>query len=103
MRFVQRFRFDAVETEHVDLTITIPESVAKHLGDDPRRALLEPVLIEMVQKGKLSVAKAGSLLNLDRWESAEWWTSTGHGYPSFTEEQLKNQLDTLADLVPLKD
>ena len=87
----------------MDLTITIPEIVAKHLGDDPRRALLEPVLEEMVLAQTITIARAGEILGLDRWESAEWWTSLGHGYPNFTHEQLKDHLDTLTDLIPPKD
>ena len=85
------------------LTITLPESVAEHLGDDPRKALLEPVLIETVQQGKATATYAGSLLNLDRWESAEWWTREGYGYPAFTCKPLEKQSDRLADLITPKN
>ena len=78
----------------------IPEEVADYLGDNYERKLLEPVLEQMVLRQRLSVARAGEILGLDRWESAQRWTDRGHGYPNFSQEKLERELDALADLIP---
>ena len=75
------------------LQLDLPDEVLALLGDEPQREALEGVLLHLVQKQHLTVAKAGSLLGLDRREAVAWYTSHGYPYPNYSvDDFLKHDL-----------
>lgn len=75
-----------------DVELKIPEEVARVLGEDPDREALEALLLHLIRADRVSVAWAGRVLGLDRWESIEWYTSHGYHYPDLTPEELDEEL-----------
>ncbi len=65
------------------LELDLPPEVKDAYGDKLGRKVLEGLLLQMVQEGRLSVAKAGSLLDLDRLEAIRWYTSFGFHFPNY--------------------
>ena len=75
------------------LQLDLPDEVLTLLGDEPQQEALEGVLLHLVQRQQLTVAKAGSLLGLDRREAINWYTSHGYHYPNYSvEDFLKHDL-----------
>lgn len=74
------------------MELKIPEEVAAVMGEDPDREALEALLLQLIRSDRVSVAWAGGVLGLDRWESIEWYTSHGYHYPDYTEEDLEEDL-----------
>ncbi|MGH3088066.1 MAG: UPF0175 family protein [Rubrobacteraceae bacterium] len=70
------------------LELELPEEVAGMLGDEPERKVLEAVLLHLVQADRVSVAWAGERLGMGREETVRWYTSHGHPYPDYSEEDL---------------
>ncbi|MCC7367681.1 MAG: UPF0175 family protein [Chloroflexi bacterium] len=81
------------------VTIELPESVARLLGTSPEgaaRHLMELAVVELFRRGDLSGGKAAELLGLTR---ASWLDLLArHGVPhtEVTEESLEHDLQTLA-------
>ncbi len=82
--------------------MTVPEEVVKRLGEDFERKLLEPVLIDLVQSGDLTVARAGSLLGLNRREAIQWSSSHNLNYFNQSEEDLEHERANLRKHPPRK-
>ena len=74
------------------MELNIPEDVAKVLGENPDREVLEAILLHLIRSGRVSVAWAGSRLGLDRWQSIEWYTSHGYSWPEYTELEFEEDL-----------
>lgn len=70
----------------------IPAEVATALGENPDREVLEAILLHLIRSQRVSVAWAGEILGLDRWQSIEWYTSHGYPYPDYTKEDLEEDL-----------
>lgn len=64
----------------------MPDEVARRLGDEPEREVLEGVLLLMVGEGRLSLEKAGGILGLDAVEAARWH-----------EERTSRRVDTATE------
>ena len=75
------------------LQLDLPDEVLSLLGDEPQQEALEGVLLHLIQQQQLTVAKAGSLLGLDRREAIAWYTSRGYHYPNYSAQDfLKHDL-----------
>lgn len=74
------------------MNLELPEEVIKALGPEPERATLEAVLLFLVSEDKMSVARAGEILGLDRMSAIRWYTSHGFHYPDFSREDLAEDL-----------
>jgi hypothetical protein len=77
------------------MQIELPDDLARLLGDDPAATVREAVLLQLVHDGKMSVARAGQLLGLDREDSIRWYTGHGYPYPSMTPAEAQRDLDNL--------
>jgi hypothetical protein len=62
------------------------------LGPDPERSALEAMLLFLISEDKMSVARAGEILSLDRISAIDWYTSHGFYYPDLSEEDLAEDL-----------
>lgn len=74
------------------LELKLPEEVVEALGEEPERQALEALLLYLIQADKVSVAWAGARLGLGRQESIRWYTSHGHPFPDYSEEDLEEDL-----------
>ncbi len=70
----------------------LPDQVVELLGEDAQRKALEAVLIVLIAKGELSVARAGEILGLDRAEAIEWWGRHGGSWPNLTVDEFRANL-----------
>lgn len=70
-------------------TLRVPEEVVAALGEEPEREALEALLLHLIRADKVSVAWAGDKLGLDRREAIRWYTSHGHAFPEYTEQDLE--------------
>ena len=78
--------------------VELPDELGPFLGPDPTAVVREAVLLQLVHEGKMSVARAGQLLGLDREESIRWYTGHGYHYPSLTSAELQRDLNNLKAL-----
>lgn len=74
------------------LQLEVPQEVLDLLGPKPEREAIEALLLHLVRQDKMTVARAGELLGLDRWEAIEWYNAQGYRYPDYTEEELEHDL-----------
>ena len=74
------------------MNLELPEEVVEALGPEPEHAALEAVLLFLISKDKISVARAGEILDLDRISAIRWYASHGFYYPDFSEEDLAEEL-----------
>ena len=74
------------------MNLELPEEVVEALGPEPERAALEAVLLFLISEGKMSVARAGEILGLDRISAINWYTSHGFYYPDLSKEDLAEEL-----------
>jgi hypothetical protein len=74
------------------MNLELPEEVVKALGPEPERAALEAVLLFLISEDKMSVARAGEILRLDRISAINWYTSHGFYYPDLSEKDLVEEL-----------
>lgn len=76
----------------MSVKLELPEEVIEALGPEPERAALEAVLLFLISEDKMSVARAGEILGLDRLSTIRWYTSHGFYYPDLSEEDLAEEL-----------
>ena len=76
----------------MSMNLELPEEVIEALGPEPERATLEAVLLFLVSEDRMSVARAGEILDLDRISAIRWYTSHGFYYPDLSEEDLAEDL-----------
>ncbi|MBA3795452.1 MAG: hypothetical protein H0X19_15130 [Rubrobacter sp.] len=50
------------------------------------------MLLFLVSEDRMSVARAGEILDLDRMSAIRWYTSHGFYYPDLSEEDLAEDL-----------
>jgi hypothetical protein len=74
------------------MNLEFPEEVVEALGPEPERAALEGVLLFLIYEDKISVARAGEILGLDRISAINWYTSYGFYYPDLSEKDLAEEL-----------
>jgi hypothetical protein len=74
------------------MNLELPEEVVEALGPDPERSALEAMLLFLISEDKMSVARAGEILSLDRISAIDWYTSHGFYYPDLSEEDLAEDL-----------
>ena len=77
---------------YMSMNLELPKEVIEALGPQPERAALEAVLLFLISEEKMSVARAGELLGLDRISAIRWYTSHGFYYPDLSEEDLTEEL-----------
>ena len=73
----------------MSINLRLPEEV---LGPKPEREALETILLFFVPEGRISVARAGEILGLDRLAAIRWCISRGFHYPDLSEEDLAEEL-----------
>lgn len=80
---------------HVGMTlsVTLPDEVIEALGPEPQREVLESVLLRLVQQNRMTVARAGELLGLDRLSAIRWYTEQGFTYPDLNDEDLTSEFE----------
>ena len=76
----------------MSLNLELPEEVIEALGPEPERVTLEAVLLFLISEEKMSVARAGELLDRDRMPATRRYTSHGFYYPDLSEEDLAEEL-----------
>lgn len=76
----------------MDMKLALPDEVLEALGPEPERATLEAVPLLLVSESKLSAARAGEILGLDRMSAIRWYTSHGFHYPDLSEADLAEEL-----------
>ena len=77
----------------MDMRVELPAEVVEALGPEPKREVLEGVLLLLVSEGKMSVARAGEILDLKgRVSAIRWYTGHGLPYPDLSEEDFANDL-----------
>jgi len=74
------------------MNLELPEEVVEALGPEPERAALEAVLLFLISEDRMSVARAGEILGLDRAPAIRWYASHGYYYPDLSEEDLAEEL-----------
>ena len=72
----------------------LPEEAIKALGPEPERKVLEAVLLFLISGSKMSVARAGEILGLDRISAIRWYTSHGFYYPDFSGQDWQKSSAT---------
>ena len=76
----------------MDLHLQLPDEVVKALGPEPEREAFEAVLLFLIAENKMSVARVGKILGLDRLGAVRWYTGHGFPYPDLDEEDLAEEL-----------
>ena len=76
----------------MSINLELPEEVVEALGPEPERAALEAVLLFLISEDKMSVARTGEILGLDRISAIRWYTAHGFYYPDLSEEDLDEEL-----------
>ena len=77
----------------MDMRVELPAEVVEALGPEPKREVLEGVLLLLVSEGKMSVARAGEILGLKgRVSAIRWYTGHGLPYPDLSEEDFADDL-----------
>jgi len=79
------------------LQLDLPQEVHKLLGPKPEREALAALLLHLIRQDKLTVARAGELLGLDRWEAIDWYNAQGYQYPDYSHEELAHDLRVARD------
>ena len=74
------------------MNLELPEEVVEALGPEPERTALEAVLLFLISEDKMSVARAGEILGLDRISAINWYTSHGFYHPDLSEKDLAEEL-----------
>jgi len=68
--------------------LELPDEVLTLLGNEPQREVLESVLLHFIQEERMTVAKAGEILGLDRIAAIQWYTSHGYTYPNYRVDEF---------------
>jgi hypothetical protein len=76
----------------MSMHLELPEEVVEALGPEPERAALKAVLLFLISEDKMSVARAGEILGLDRISAINWYTSHDFYYPDLSEKDLAEEL-----------
>lgn len=74
------------------MNLELPEEVIEALGPEPERTTLEAVLLFLISEDKMSVARAGEILDFGRMSAIRWYTSHGFYYPDLSEEDMAEDL-----------
>ena len=62
----------------MDVKLTLPDEMLGALGPDPEREALEGLLLLLVGEGRLSLERAGEVLDLeDRGQAERWYAKRG--------------------------
>ena len=76
----------------MSVNLQLPDEVIEALGPEPEREALEAILLFLVSEDRMSVARAGEILRLDRLSAIRWYTSHGFYYPDFSDEDVVEEL-----------
>ena len=76
----------------MSINLELPEEVVEALGPEPEQATLKAVLLFLISEDKMSVARVGEILGVDRISAIRWYTSHGFYYPDLSEEDLAEEL-----------
>ena len=76
----------------MSVNLELPDEVVEVLGPESKREALEAILLFLVSEDRMSVARAGEILDLDRLAAIRWYTSHGSFYPDYSAEDLAEDL-----------
>ena len=76
----------------MSISLDLPDEIVEALGPEPERAALEAVLLFLVGEDRMSVARAGGILGLDRLSAIRWYTDHGFFYPDLSAEELDEDI-----------
>lgn len=65
------------------VSLNLPPEISEAFGEELERKALEGLLLQLVHQERMSIAKAGSILNLNRLEAIRWYTSHGYSFPNY--------------------
>jgi hypothetical protein len=85
-------------TVSMSVTLDLPPELVDAFGDELERKAIEGLLLQLVQKQRMSVAKAGEILGLARLEAIRWYTSHGHPFPDWDEDEWQHEFDMVERL-----
>lgn len=75
------------------LKLELPAEIVDALGPEPKREVIEGVLLLLVSGGKMSVARAGEIQGLrGRISAIRWYTGHGLPYPDLSDEYATDDL-----------
>ena len=72
----------------MQVTVDLPQDVLEHLEPDPKRRVLEAVVLDAYRREQISAGRLGELLGLDRWKAEEFLDLRGARLPC-TPEMLE--------------
>jgi hypothetical protein len=73
--------------------LELPQEVLQELdSEEPQREVLEMVLLNLINKERMSISIAGRLLDLNRLEAIRWYTGHGFNYLNLSAEDLADEL-----------
>lgn len=76
----------------MSVSLDLPDEVVEALGPEPEREVLEAVLLFLIGEDRMSVARAGKVLGLDRLSAVRWYTGHGNFYPDLSAEELDEDI-----------
>jgi predicted HTH domain antitoxin len=74
------------------IQLDLPQEIVDAVGTELEREVLEGLLLKLVSEGRMSLGRAGQLLDMTRWEAIGWYTGHGLPYPNLNEEELADEL-----------
>ena len=74
------------------LQIDLPDEILMLLGSDPEKEVLESLLLHLIQEERITVARAGELLGLDRMDALNWYTQHGYDFPGLDDAELPKRI-----------
>jgi len=75
----------------MSMNLELPKSIIDVLGPEPRREALEAILLFLIAENRMSVARAGEILELDRHSAVRWYTSHGYSYPDLSDDEVSEE------------
>jgi predicted HTH domain antitoxin len=88
----------------MQITVELPDSLARLLGDNPERVarhVVEDVAIEGYRAGRLSHRQVGSILGFDYWQAEQFLSERGVPL-NYSPADLKADAATLDRLLDSK-
>jgi predicted HTH domain antitoxin len=80
------------------ISLKLPSEIEEALGPNPQQEVLESVLLRLIRRQVISVAKAGEVLGLNRQEAIQWYLAQGYRYPDYSPQDWADELAAIQRL-----
>ena len=80
------------------IRLELPAEIEEALGSNPEQSVLESVLLQLVHRQSISLAKAGEIWGKSRQEAIQWYTAQGYFYPDYTPQDWADELAAIQRL-----